>query len=187
MPGSAENQGFAQFDTPVGVCLIVWTPNGIAALRLPEASPEVARTHIRKSFPDIEEKEPSPEAAAAIAAVQKLLRGEKVDLSMIRLDLTGVPELNRAVYDIARAIPPGETRSYGDIAKQIGGDPLLAQAVGQALGRNPVTIIVPCHRVLAAGGKVGGFSAFGSIHTKRKLLAIESVFKSEPDLFNRQQ
>ncbi|MDH7796851.1 MULTISPECIES: methylated-DNA--[protein]-cysteine S-methyltransferase [unclassified Beijerinckia] len=185
MSQSAENQGFAQFDTPVGVCTIVWTPNGIAALRLPEASAEVSRAHIDKSFPGIEGKAPSPEAAAAIAAVQQLLRGEKTDLSTIRLDLTGVPELNRAVYDIARAIPPGETRSYGDIAKQIGNDPLLAQAVGQALGRNPVTIIVPCHRVLAAGGKVGGFSAFGSIHTKRKLLAIESVFKSEPDLFNR--
>jgi methylated-DNA-[protein]-cysteine S-methyltransferase len=91
--------------------------------------------------------------------------------------------LRRRIWEIARTIAPGETRSYGDIAAELG-DPLLAREVGQAMGANPAPIIVPCHRVLAAGGKIGGFSAHGGIATKRRLLAIESALASgEPDLF----
>jgi methylated-DNA-[protein]-cysteine S-methyltransferase len=106
--------------------------------------------------------------------IQALLRGEKPDLLDAQLDLTRVPEFNAKVYAIARAIPPGDTRTYGDIAVQLG-DKLLAQQVGAALGKNPWPIVVPCHRVTAAGGKLGGFSARGGVDTKIRLLEIEGA------------
>src|SRR5437773_1910493 len=88
------------------------------------------------------------------------------------------------VYDIARKIPPGQTLTYGDIAKQLGGVE-LSRDVGQALGRNPCPIVVPCHRVLAAGNKPGGFSANGGVVTKLKMLAIEgAAVNHTPSLFD---
>ena len=105
-------------------------------------------------------------------------------LSKLPLDIGGVSAFQRQVYDIARSIPPGKTLSYGDIARRIG-DVALSREVGQALGRNPVPIIVPCHRVLAAGDKPGGFSANGGVTTKLKLLAIEgAAVNYTPSLFD---
>ena len=118
----------------------------------------------------------------AIAAMQALLRGEAVDLSWIELDMERVPPFNRQVYAIARAIPPGTTMTYGEVAARLG-DPLLARAVGQAMGQNPFTIVMPCHRVMAAGGKFGGFSAHGGVETKRRMLRIEGWRENEPGLF----
>jgi methylated-DNA-[protein]-cysteine S-methyltransferase len=103
-----------------------------------------------------------------------LLRGEARDLSAIALDMDGLPSFQRRVYEAARAIPPGETLSYGEVAARLGA-PGSARAVGQALGRNPFAIVVPCHRVLAAGGKAGGFSANGGVATKLRLLALEGA------------
>jgi methylated-DNA-[protein]-cysteine S-methyltransferase len=114
----------------------------------------------------------------AIDGITTLLRGEATDLSGVALDMERVPPFNRQVYEVARTIPPGATLSYGEIAARLG-DPSLARDVGQALGQNPFAIIVPCHRVLAAGGKIGGFSANGGIMTKRRMLAIESVHASD--------
>jgi methylated-DNA-[protein]-cysteine S-methyltransferase len=120
----------------------------------------------------------------AIDGIVALLEGAPIDLTTIPLDLHGVTEFQRGVYDIARTIPPGQTLSYGDIAKRLGGVE-LAREVGQALGRNPVPVIVPCHRVLAAGGKPGGFSANGGVATKLKLLAIEGArVNYTPSLFD---
>jgi methylated-DNA-[protein]-cysteine S-methyltransferase len=114
----------------------------------------------------------------------KLLAGEPDDLTDIPLDLDGVPDFNRGVYEIARAIPPGKTITYGDIAKQLGGVQ-LSRDVGQALGRNPCPIVVPCHRVLAAGNKPGGFSANGGVVTKLKMLEIEGALVNHtPSLFD---
>jgi methylated-DNA-[protein]-cysteine S-methyltransferase len=110
----------------------------------------------------------------AIEGVVALLSGEKRDLSAIALDTTEVPEFHRRVYAVARAVPPGSTITYGEIATRLG-DPTAARAVGQALGRNPFALIVPCHRVLAAGGNAGGFSASGGATTKLRLLAIEGA------------
>jgi methylated-DNA-[protein]-cysteine S-methyltransferase len=112
-----------------------------------------------------------------------LLRGELKDLSHVRIDLERVPEFNRRVYDVARTIGPGKTLSYGEIAERLG-DRLLARDVGQALGQNPIPIIVPCHRVLAAGGKMGGFSAPGGAATKLRLLSIEGAQPGGPTLFD---
>ena len=110
-----------------------------------------------------------------------LLRGEPRDLGAIDLDMSGIPEFPRRVYAVARAIPPGQTVTYGDVAARLG-EPGAARAVGQALGRNPFAIIVPCHRVVAAGGRLGGFSANGGAATKRRILAIEGAHRDEPTL-----
>ena len=120
----------------------------------------------------------------AIDRITKLLAGEPDDLTDIPLDLDGVPDFNRGVYAIARTIPPGKTMTYGDIAKRLGGLE-LSRDVGQALGRNPCPVVVPCHRVLAAGGQPGGFSANGGVATKLKMLAIEGAYVNHtPNLFD---
>jgi methylated-DNA-[protein]-cysteine S-methyltransferase len=111
------------------------------------------------------------------------LSGEKRDLAHIAVDDSSVPDFNRRVYAVARKIPPGQTKSYGDIARALG-DPLLARDVGQALGQNPTPIIVPCHRVLAANGKSGGFSAPGGVDTKMRVLTIEGAQPGGPTLFD---
>src|SRR6185369_12156432 len=97
----------------------------------------------------------------AILGITALLRGEAIDLAFVTLDLSRVPPFERRVYEVARTIAPGKTRTYGEIARELGDDPAAARAVGQALGRNPFPIVVPCHRVLAAAGGLGGFSAHG--------------------------
>jgi methylated-DNA-[protein]-cysteine S-methyltransferase len=102
------------------------------------------------------------------------MHGERVDLTFIQLDMDSLPQFHQRVYEIARSIPPGATLTYGEIATRLG-DPGSARAVGQALGRNPIPVIVPCHRVMAAGGKTGGFSAPGGAATKLNLLAIEGA------------
>jgi O-6-methylguanine DNA methyltransferase len=139
---------------------------------LPEASPEQTRARLLRLFPSASEVTPPCDVQRAIDAIVALLRGEPIDLSFVTLDMETLPAFHRRVYDVARTIPPGTTRSYGDIASRLG-EPHAARAVGQALGRNPFPIIVPCHRVLAANGRTGGFSAPGGTATKLRLLAIE--------------
>jgi methylated-DNA-[protein]-cysteine S-methyltransferase len=178
------DQHFALFDTAIGRCGIAWGARGINAVQLPMSSEEKTRTRIRQRHGDIEETPPPAEVQAAIDAIVELLAGKPVDLSDIELDLDQVPEFNRGVYDIARTIPPGKTMTYGDIAKKLGGVE-LSRDVGQALGHNPCPIVVPCHRVLAAGGKPGGFSANGGVKTKLKMLAIEgAVVNHTPNMFD---
>ncbi len=166
--------GFAIFDTAIGWCGIAWGPRGIAGVQLPEGSAPATRARLLRRFPGAREAPPPPEARRAIDGIATLLRGEPSALDDVALDMEGVPEFNRRVYEVARTIPWGATLSYGEIAKRLG-DPGAARDVGQALGRNPFAIVVPCHRVLAAGGKWGGFSARGGVATKRRLLSIEAV------------
>ena len=178
------DQHYALFDTPIGICGIEWGPRGINGLQLPMGSDEKTRARIRQRHGDIAEAAPTDEVQSAIDRIVKLLAGERDDLMDIPLDLDGVPEFNRGVYDIARTIPPGQTMTYGDIAKRLGGVE-LSRDVGQALGRNPCPIVVPCHRVLAAGKKPGGFSARGGVDTKLKMLAIEgAAVNHTPSLFD---
>jgi O-6-methylguanine DNA methyltransferase len=172
MPMTAS--GFVLFDTAIGRCGIAWGERGVAGVQLPEAGEAETRARMLHRFPAAGEAAPPPEVRRAIERMTALLRGEASDLSTIALDMDGVPEFHRRVYDAAQAIPPGETLSYGDIARRVGA-PGAARAVGQALGRNPFPIVVPCHRVLAAGGKIGGFSAQGGVATKRRMLAIEGA------------
>jgi methylated-DNA-[protein]-cysteine S-methyltransferase len=174
----------AIFDTAIGRCGVVWGDRGINAVQLPMGSEDKTRGRIRQRYGDVAEASPSAEVQAAIDGIVELLAGKPNDLRDVVLDLDGVPEFNRAVYDIARAIPPGKTLTYGDIAKRLGGVE-LSRDVGQALGHNPCPIVVPCHRVLAAGDKPGGFSANGGVVTKLKMLAIEgAIINHTPSLFD---
>src|SRR6516225_5976552 len=166
--------GFALFDTAIGRCGVAWGERGVAGIQLPEAGERETRARMLQRFPAAGESAPPPEVQGVIDRIVALLRGEMSDLSSIPLDMDQVPAFHRRVYEAARAIPPGMTLSYGEIAARAGA-PGAARAVGQALGRNPFPIVVPCHRVLAAGGKIGGFSAQGGIATKRRMLAIEGV------------
>jgi methylated-DNA-[protein]-cysteine S-methyltransferase len=165
--------GFSLFDTAIGRCAIVWGQRGIVGVHLPGAREPETRARVLARFPEAEETAPPADVERAIENMVALLRGEPSDLAAVVLDMAAVPPFHRRVYEVARTIPPGATLSYGDIAARLG-SPGSARAVGQALGRNPFAIVVPCHRVLAAGGKVGGFSANGGITTKLRMLAIET-------------
>jgi methylated-DNA-[protein]-cysteine S-methyltransferase len=178
------DQHFTLFDTAIGTCGIEWGPHGINGVQLPMGSEDQTRTRIRQRRGDIAESEPTAEVRRAIDRIVDHLAGKPDDLVDIALDLDDVPAFNRGVYDIARTIPPGQTMTYGDIARKLGGVE-LSRDVGQALGRNPCPIVVPCHRVLAAGNKPGGFSARGGVTTKLKMLQIEgAVVNHTPSLFD---
>jgi methylated-DNA-[protein]-cysteine S-methyltransferase len=164
--------GFTLFDTAIGRCALAWGERGVVGVQLPEARVTETRARMRRRFPDACETAPPPDVQAGLDAIVALLRGEASDLSRIALDFEGVPPFHRRVYALARKIPPGSTLSYGEIATRLG-KPGSARAVGQALGRNPFAIVVPCHRVVAAGGRPGGFSAEGGVDTKLRLLALE--------------
>jgi methylated-DNA-[protein]-cysteine S-methyltransferase len=169
-----SDTGFAFFDTAIGRCSIVWNARGVVRTRLPEGREQAAKDRITKRYPQAREAAPPAEIQRAIDDMIALLRGEPKDLTGIMLDTSQVPDFNQRVYDIARTIPAGATLTYGEIAQRLG-DRTLAREVGQALGENPFPIIVPCHRVLAAGGKTGGFSAPGGVSTKMRMLTIEQA------------
>jgi methylated-DNA-[protein]-cysteine S-methyltransferase len=163
---------FCLFPTKIGHCTIAWSSRGVVALQLPEGGLVRSRSRIRKQFPRALECEPPTAVGRAIRAVVGLLEGKRVDLSRIVLDEQRIPPFHRRVYGMVRRIPAGSILSYGAVAKRVG-SPRAARAVGQALGHNPWALIVPCHRVVAANGKLTGFSARGGIATKRRLLEIE--------------
>jgi methylated-DNA-[protein]-cysteine S-methyltransferase len=164
--------GFALFDTEIGCCGVAWSARGIAGVQLPEGSHLAMRARMLRRFPGARETTPPAEVRQAIEAMGALLRGESSELRAIPLDLDGIAPFEQRVYEVARTIPPGTTLSYGEIARRLGA-PGAARDVGQALGRNPFPIVVPCHRVVAADGKLGGFSARGGATTKRRLLSVE--------------
>jgi methylated-DNA-[protein]-cysteine S-methyltransferase len=170
---------FALFDTTIGVCGIVWGDEGIVATQLPEDGPSGTRARLLRRHPNAREERPPAEAQAAIDDIIALLRGEPLDLAKVRLDMRALPDFERRVYEATRRVLPSRTATYGTIARETG-DPSAARAVGQALGKNPFPIIVPCHRVLAASGRLGGFSANGGAETKRRMLVIEGAMT---DLF----
>ena len=170
---------YALFDTAIGFAGIAWNEAGLVGCHLPEQDPEASRPGFVRKFPDAAESPVPARLAATVDGIRALMRGEKPDLLDVPIDIARVPEFNARVYEIARSIPPGETLTYGEIAVKLG-DKLLARDVGAALGQNPWPIVVPCHRVTAAGGKLGGFSARGGVNTKVKLLAIEGAKVLEP-------
>ena len=175
---------FAMFETAIGPCGLVWGEHGICGVELPGRDQAATRARLLRRYPHAKDMPPPATIAVARDEIVALLSGKDRDLSNIALDMRGLPPLHRQVYEIARKIAPGATLTYGDIAIELG-DRTLAQAVGQALGKNPYPIVVPCHRVLASGGKIGGFSAPTGIALKRKLLAIESVHaRGAPNLFD---
>jgi len=170
--------GYALFDTPVGRCGIVWSERGVTGVQLPNGGESATRRGLVRRFPDVPESVPPEPVRRAVDGIVALLRGEACDLCAVELDLDGVPDFERRVYEIARSIPPGKTLTYGEIAVRLG-EPGAAREVGRALGRNPVPLVVPCHRVVAADGTLGGFSAHGGTAAKRRLLEIEGALPPE--------
>ena len=166
--------GYALFDTAIGPCAVAWSMVGVCALRIPEPNREETRERLLRRYPHAVEKPAPAGAQHVIDGVVALLEGGWVDFSDCQIDVRQVPLFARSVYELTSAIPPGHTRTYGDIAEDLG-DRGLARAVGQALGHNPVPIVVPCHRVIAANGRTGGFSAPGGVATKQRLLEMERV------------
>jgi methylated-DNA-[protein]-cysteine S-methyltransferase len=172
-------------ETTLGPCGFVWSEQGLSRLQLPEADAVTterrlrAGTHFAASWAGIAE---TPVAIArVIADVQRYLTGDNVAFASVALDLSDVGPFHRRVYDAARAIRWGETRSYRELADRAG-SPGAARAVGQALSQNPIAIIIPCHRILASDGRLGGFSAHGGIVAKQRLLALEGVRACAPQL-----
>lgn len=181
---SMSSSGFAVFDTAVGPCGIAWDDRRVIGVQLPEASLEKMHARLSRRFPALHEAAPPADIQQVIERIIILLQGERIDLTDVLVDMERVPAFNRQVYEIARSIPPGSTLTYGDVAKRLG-DPAIAREVGQALGQNPFPIIVPCHRVIAAGGKTGGFSGGDGVKTKLKLLMIELAKTDDlPSLFD---
>jgi methylated-DNA-[protein]-cysteine S-methyltransferase len=166
---------FARFATAIGGCAIAWSGGGILALQLPEADDDRTRRRMLRRWPDAREETPPAAVQQAIDGVVTLLSGAAVDLSTVPLDMERVPAFDRRVYEVARTIPAGQTLSYGDVAARLG-EPGAAREVGQALGRNPFAVIVPCHRVIAAGGKTGGFSATGGLGDAPTLFDRDEAF-----------
>jgi methylated-DNA-[protein]-cysteine S-methyltransferase len=176
-------RSFSIFDTALGACGIVWSERGIAGVQVHDGSERATRAGVLRRFPGAQEAPPPASVQRAIDGIVALLRGERRDLNDVAVDDENLPAFNRKVYDITRAIPPGATLTYGEIAERLG-DKLLARDVGQALGQNPVPLIVPCHRVLAASGKTGGFSAPGGVASKLRLLTIEGAQPGGRTLFD---
>ena len=168
---------FATFDTAVGCCAVAWSEgeeSRLVGTWLPGANQAATVRAVLRRHPGAQESAPPPTVADAIAGITRLLAGEDVDLRDVALDMSGLPEFPRQVYAVARSLPRGVTMTYGEVAARAGA-PGAAQAVGQAMGANPFPIVVPCHRVVAAGGGNGGFSAPGGVDTKLRLLAIEGA------------
>lgn len=165
---------YCLFDTAMGAVGLAWSPDGITRLQLPERDKTATERRLRGRSADAVASLPPPLVEQAVDAVGRYMAGERTDFSAITLDLTGVGPFHSVIYEALRRIGWGETTTYGALARQTG-DPGASRAVGQAMGRNPIPVIIPCHRVLASGGKPGGFSAFGGAVTKQRLLALEGV------------
>lgn len=178
------DEGIAIFATSLGHCGVAWREGQLVGVQLPERDAEATRRRLARRFPMAWTVDPPPSVQAAIAGMQALLRGQRADLTDVPVALEGAPAFDRAVYARARAIPFGRVVTYGEIASDLG-NPSASRDVGAALGRNPVPLVVPCHRVVAAGGRLGGFSAAGGTVTKLRLLEIERARPDTgPDLFD---
>jgi methylated-DNA-[protein]-cysteine S-methyltransferase len=165
---------YTLFDTPIGRCAVVWQGETLVGVQLPEPSVEETERRVEDRFIGAVAAGPPPRVQDAIDRMVSSLRGEADDLADVPLDLSALPPFRRKVLEVVRTIPAGETMSYGEVAVAVG-SPGAARAVGQALGRNPYPIVVPCHRVLAAGGRIGGFTADGGVSVKARMLAAEGV------------
>ena len=177
-------RGYTIFDTGLGRCGIAWGHLGVIGVQLPEAREIETRRRMLRQYPDAREQRPPPNVEIAIEGIGALLRGTPADLSDVTLDMTGIHAFNQRVYELTRAIPRGETRTYGEVATRLGASG-AAHSVAQAIARNPFVIIVPCHRVLEPGGYADRISPNGGVISRRRLLSIEgSVSPSSKTLFD---
>jgi len=170
-----KGRGYAIFDTAIGRCGIAWSHAGVLGVQLPETREIETRRRLYRLYPEARELPPPPNVGGAIDGLVAALRGQAGDLSDVTLDLEDIPPFNRRVYDCARAIPRGETRTYGEIASSLRASGALS-SVAQAIAKNPFVIIVPCHRVLETAGEYADrMSPYGGTISKRHLLSIEGM------------
>jgi methylated-DNA-[protein]-cysteine S-methyltransferase len=165
---------YCLFDAAIGTCGLAWTGRGIARVQLPERS----RSATERRLADggvLRAADPPPTAATVATLLQRYFAGEPVGFDEVVLDLGAAGALAGRIYAATRALKWGETASYGEVARRAGA-PGAAQAVGQAMARNRMPVIIPCHRVLASGDRMGGFSAYGGVVTKQRLLELEGVY-----------
>ena len=176
----ASEPGWAPFDTVLGSCAVAWGPRGIVAMQLPEVDAPATQARLFQASGPLPQATPPAAVASAIAAVQALLAGQLDAIGMdacletVELDMQRITDFQRRVYAVTRRIPPGQTRTYGELATELG-NKNSARAVGHALGLNPFAPVIPCHRVLGASGKPCGFSAHGGVVTKMRMLATEGA------------
>jgi methylated-DNA-[protein]-cysteine S-methyltransferase len=177
---SRSERHYTIFETAAGWCGIAWNAAGVVRFTLPTSSEDSADRLLLRRMPDALRSEPTAEIDDAIDAAQRYFAGEPIDLSGVRLDLGPQDAFFAKVYDTVRRLGWGETTTYGTVAKSLGAGPEAARDVGQAMANNPIPLIVPCHRVLAAGNKIGGFSAPGGSDAKRRMLELEGVQLAPP-------
>src|SRR3982074_1886257 len=169
-----SRRGYTVFDTMIGRCGIAWGDVGVLGVQLPEAREIETRRRLFQLFPDARELRPPRDIQNALDGIARRRRGKAADLSDVRLDMTGIPPFNAWVYEFTRSIPRGETMTYGEVASRLRASG-ASHSVAQAISKNPFMIIVPCHRVLEAGGYADRISANGGRISKRRLLSIEGA------------
>ncbi|MBE1528351.1 methylated-DNA-[protein]-cysteine S-methyltransferase [Sphingopyxis sp. OAS728] len=171
---ASQNQ-YQLFETAAGVAAIGWTNSGIVSFRLPAPTANEAERAVLRRLPDAIRSEPPAETATVIDAAIRYFKGERIEFSDVPIDLGEQPAFFAKVYALVRQLGWGETTTYGAVARALDAGPEHARAVGQAMATNPVPLIIPCHRVMAAGGKIGGFSAPGGSTSKTRMLELEGV------------
>lgn len=174
-----DRAGFTLLPTAIGTCGVAWRGDVIVAVALPEADDDATERRTRRLVAGVERATPPPAVQDVLARVGALLDGEPVELADVAVEVHHDSGFARRVHEVVRAIPPGQTLTYGEVAARAG-EPGAAQAVGRAMGSNPVPIIVPCHRVVGAGGRPVGFSAPGGVATKQRILRIEGAAAGGP-------
>jgi methylated-DNA-[protein]-cysteine S-methyltransferase len=178
MTGAADR--YLVFETVGGFCGVAWNSVAITRFQLPSREAAATERALLRRLPGAEPGTPPPVVADLVAEVKRYFEGERIDFSDVALDLGGQDAFFARIYAAIRHVGWGETTTYGAVAKGLGAGPEAARDVGQAMARNPVPLIIPCHRVLAAGGKVGGFSAPGGSVAKAHMLALEGVHVAPP-------
>jgi|SRR5215470_3407709 len=168
-------QNYVVFETAAGFCGMAWNEVGITRFQLPSRNADTTRRNLLRRIPHAEPATPPAEVSRAVAAVQRYFKGEETDFGDLTLDIADQSAFFKQIYAAARRVGWGQTTTYGALAKELGVGPEAARDVGQAMAQNPVALIIPCHRVLAAGGKLGGFSAPGGARAKLAMLELEGV------------
>lgn len=170
---SSSQVRYGLFDTAIGSCGIAWSKGGVTRLVLPEANRAATESRLKARAVAARAGELPASIGRVVNDIQRYARGERVDFSSVAVDLAGVDQFRRSVYETIRSLGWGETATYGEIARRIGAPD--ARDVGQALSQNPIPLIIPCHRIVASDGRLGGFSAYGGTLTKERLLALEGA------------
>jgi methylated-DNA-[protein]-cysteine S-methyltransferase len=174
-------QHYHVFETAAGFCALAWSDRGVTRFLLPMDTAESVGRLMRRRVKDAKPGEPPADVAAVVAAARRYFLGEETDFGGVRLDLDGRDTFSMQIYDAARRVGWGSSTTYGALAQEVGAGREATRDVGQAMAKNPTPLIIPCHRVLAAGGKIGGFSAPGGSKTKIRMLELEGVRLGPPE------